>query len=691
MADLSTLTNEELQAMRNGDFSKISNEKLQALRQSFATSGSQAQPQSTFPSISAPEPKPQVEPQRLRSAAQGLTLGFGDEIEALVRSKVAGQDFDKTIAQIRSDLAAYREDDPAGALVYEAGGSMIAPGGALKFALGKSPTLLRVLGATTGVGGVSGGVSALGTGEGNIIERSARVPAGVGFGAVTGPVGYGIGKGLQMGTNALIDMARRRIGGRGAKIVENEIQRIARETGMTDDEIFAGVMRGDILAENKTIQDIVRAYARGGGEASEMLKRSLSKRPEELRGKALEDLNRVLFPDAQGNVRRVVGEADEVMRKQEGQQYRSAFERGGVITQETLGAIEQGIKRSPGAGRALQEAYQAQTGKTPFFSIKDGEVVYDRAPTLQDAEILMRGLRDLADEAFRGGRGSAGQGFKEAEKILRAEINKSSTLFERGSGSALSTGPIRPSIGEQGYGNVYRPVVKTVEQTRKQAAKLRSSRDSFDYGKTIFGQNADQVSIDFERVTPENIKYLRAGVMDAIRNKMATGNKLTFMKRLSDPQTKEGQILRTIYPQDELDGVLDTVGRAARSQEASGAILGGSGTAPTQMQASRIGSDVSLQEVTSAMTGNPLAIVSAARKMLRSVLPANLTDKQRADVAEVLVSEDPQLVLRALRDDSAFAEFAKKARGVTSQAPTGLLGTSSFFGGMSGGNLSTTE
>jgi hypothetical protein len=691
MADLSTLTNEELQAMRNGDFSKISNEKLQALRQSFATSGSQAQPQSTFPSISAPEPKPQVETQRLRSAAQGLTLGFGDEIEALVRSKVAGQDFDKTIAQIRSDLAAYREADPAGALVYEAGGSMIAPGGALKFALGKSPTLLRVLGATTGVGGVSGGVSALGTGEGNIIERSARVPAGVGFGAVTGPVGYGIGKGLQMGTNALIDMARRRIGGRGAKIVENEIQRIARETGMTDDEIFAGVMRGDILAENKTIQDIVRAYARGGGEASEILKRSLSKRPEELRGKALEDLNRVLFPDAQGNVRRVVGEADEVMRKQEGQQYRSAFERGGVITQETLGAIEQGIKRSPGAGRALQEAYQAQTGKTPFFSIKDGEVVYDRAPTLKDAEILMRGLRDLADEAFRGGRGSAGQGFKEAEKILRAEINKSSTLFERGSGSALSTGPIRPSIGEQGYGNVYRPVVKTIEQTRKQAAKLRSSRDSFDYGKTIFGQNADQVSIDFERVTPENMKYLRAGVMDAIRNKMATGNKLTFMKRLSDPQTKEGQILRTIYPQDELDGVLDTVGRAARSQEASGAILGGSGTAPTQMQASRIGSDVSLQEVTSAMTGNPLAIVSAARKMLRSVLPANLTDKQRADVAEVLVSEDPQLVLRALRDDSAFAEFAKKARGVTSQAPAGLLGTSSFFGGMSGGNLSTTE
>ena len=679
MADLSILTDDELRAMRAGDFSKISNEKLQVLRQSLATSGGQEQPQS-FPSIgesSAPT-APKVEPQRLRSMAQGLSLGTSDEIEALVRSKVADEDFDTVINQIRSELAQYRESDPAGALLYEAAGSVALPGGALKFALGKSPTLLRTLAATSGTGAVTGGITAAGTGEGGFIERSARVPAGMAFGAATGPVAYGVGKGLQAGTSALVDMARRRVGGRGAKIVEDQIQKIAKETGMTDDEIFKGIVRGDILAENKTIQDIVRAYARGGGEASEILKRSLTKRPEELRGKALEELNRVLFPDAQGNVRRAVSQADEALRQAEGQQYKSAFGRGGVITQETLGAIEQGIRRSPGAGKALQEAYQAQTGKTPFFSIKGDEVVYDRAPTLEDAEILMRGLRDLADEAFRGGRGSAGQGYKEAEKMLRTEINKASTLFERG-GDA------------EGYGGVYRPVVKTVEQTRKEAAKLRSSRDSFDYGKTIFGQNADQVSIDFEKVTPDNVKYLRAGVMDAIRNKMATGNKLTFMKRLSDPATKEGQILRTIYPQDELEKVLDVVGRAARSQEASGAILGGSATAPTQMAASRIGMGLSLQEISSAMTGNPLAIVGAARKMLKSALPEGLTDKQRAEVAKVLVSEDPQLVLAALRDDSALAELARKAQSMTSKVPAGLLGVGSFFGGMSGGNLSTME
>lgn len=676
MADLSILTDEELQAMRGGDFSKISNEKLQVLRQSLATSGAKDQPES-FPSIGE-APAKEVSPQRLRSAAQGLTLGFGDEIEALVRSKVAGEDFDTVINQIRSELAQYREADPAGALLYEAAGSVALPGGALKYALGKSPTLLRTVAATSGTGALAGGVTAAGTGEGGVIERSARVPAGAGFGAVAGPIAYGAGKGVQFGASALIDFARRKVGGRGAKIVEDQIQRIAKETGMTDDEILQGIARGDILAENKTIQDIVRAYARGGGESSEILKRALTSRPEKLRAGALEELNRVLFPDAQGNVRRVVSQADEALRQAESQQYKAAFGRGGVITKDTLDAIEQGIRRSPGAGKALQEAYQAQTGKTPFFSIKGEEIVYDRAPTLQDAEILMRGLRDLADEAYRGGRGSAGAGYKEAEKLLRTEINKASTLLERGGGA-------------DGYGGVYRPAVKTVGQTRKEAANLRSSRDSFDYGKTIFGQNADQVSIDFEKVSPENVKYLRAGVMDAIRNKMATGNKLTFMKRLSDPATKEGQILRTVYPQDQLEKMLDVVGRAARSQEASGAILGGSSTAPTQMAANRIGMGLSLQEISSAMSGNPLAMIGAVRKMLKSALPDGLTDSQRAEVAKVLVSQDPQLVMVALRDDSALAELAKKAQSMTSKVPTGLLGAGSFFGGMSGGNLSTME
>ena len=497
------------------------------------------------------------------------------------------------------------------------------------------------------------------------------------MGAVAGPVLAGGGMLASKGLNALVDVARRKFGGRAAQVVETEVQRIARETNLTDDEIVAQIKSGEILAENETVKAAVRALATGGGDASTILSASLKKRPEELRKMTIQELNRVLFPDATGNVRKVVGESDDVARAAEGKRYKAAFERGGVMSQDLLEALSDGIRRSPDAGRPLQEGYRAQTGKTPFFSVQNGEVVYDRPPTLAEAEMLMRGLRDLADSSFRTGAGAAGKGYKEAANNIKNEINKSSTLFESG--------------GPSGYGGVYRPVVPTVRQTRKEAANVRGQRDAFDYGKKIFGQNSDQVAIDFESVAPEALSYLRAGVMDAIRNKMATGNKLTFLKKLNDETTKEGQILRSVYPADELEKALGVIGRAAKSQQASGYILGGSATAPTQAQASRIGMDMSIPEVGGALMGNLFSQISLAAKLIQNAVPTNLSDKQRAEVAKILVSEDPELVNRALRDETALAEFAQKANNVINRLPAGLLGSGSFAGGLAGGNLSTTE
>ena len=66
----------------------------------------------------------------------------------------------------------------------------------------------------------------------------------------------------------MIDFTRRKLGGRGAKIVETEIQRIQQQTGLEPDDIVAKIASGEILAENPNILGIVRAYASGGGDAS---------------------------------------------------------------------------------------------------------------------------------------------------------------------------------------------------------------------------------------------------------------------------------------------------------------------------------------------------------------------------------------------------------------------------------------
>lgn len=656
--DLSQFTVEELQKMQQGDFSGISTEKLQSLQQGLATAGVPgSQPASTFTSLTAPQP---VEPQRMRMMAQGASLGTSDELEAAVRSMFPGQEYQPVLQQIRDEIKAYRKDQPGASLAYELGGAAMVPGFGLKKLVGESPTLARLVAGTAGYGAAAGGVTAAATGEGDVWQRLSRVPGGAAMGAVAGPAGYAIGKGIQGAGNAFVDFARRRLGGRGAKIVETELQRIAKQMDLSTDEIADKILRGEIMAENATIQDIVRAYGRGGGEAQSIIREALTTRPGQLRDDAIQQLSKYLAPDMPGNVRQQMAMSDAAAKRAEKQAYGGAFEQGAVINKDMLDALTEGVKRAPQAGAALQDAYRAQTGKSPFFRFQDGEIVFDRAPTLQDFEIVRRGLRDLQDQAYRAGAGASGEGYKEAELMLRDAIDAAS-----------------PALAS----------------ARTGAKETRTARDAFKLGQSIFSQNADQVVMDFNKMSnnPASVRALRAGVMDALRAKMATGNKLTTVSRLADETTKEGQILRTVFPGDQLDSVIGSLGRATQSARAAGAVLGGSSTAPTQMAAQRIGSDLSAQEIANAATGNIFALGGIARKLVDRLAPKNLSDAQRAKVAEILVSTDPKMVSNALQDQSGLAMLQAQIQRITSRLPGMLLSAGTVGGGLAGANMTGAQ
>ena len=67
-----------------------------------------------------------VPTQRTRSAAQGLTLGFADELEARAVSLASGRPYEEVLDEVREKLARYREAYPMSSLGYEAGGA-VAP------------------------------------------------------------------------------------------------------------------------------------------------------------------------------------------------------------------------------------------------------------------------------------------------------------------------------------------------------------------------------------------------------------------------------------------------------------------------------------------------------------------------------------------------------------------------------------
>ena len=187
------------------------------------------------------------------------------------------------------------------------------------------------------------------------------------------------------------------------------------------------------------------------------------------------------------------------------------------------------------------------------------------------------------------------------------------------------------------------------------------------------------------------MRYFRMGAMDAIRAKMAGGNRTTMLRKLTDPETKEGQILRHIFPGDELDKVVGQLGRANQSAQAAGEILGGSGTAPTKMAEARIGMNLSAGEVAGALSGNLFALPGIAAKMVSKIAPKGLSDAQRKRIADVLVSEDPNVVINALKDESGLAKLQMAVARLTRLLPGAGAGAGGSVGGIVGANIMQTE
>ena len=645
---LENFTTEELLKIKAGDVSGLSTEKLTILKGILSQSIDIDRP-APVPALS--QPLPQAPTQRLRSIAQGVTLGSADEMEARLRASVTGEDYGKVLAEIQGKMKAYQAQAPFEALGYEALGGVgsaaaltMATGGTAapltgpRMAASVAP-LVRALAGTSALGGAQGGVTGFMTGEGDFAARAARVPQSTMMGASIAPVVQAGFMGVGKLTDMALDAARRLSGGRGGKAAEAEIQKLAEQTGLTTDELVQRIANGEILAENQTLLQAVRALYTQGGKASTTIQGALSTRPDTLRREALTDMQQKLVsglnPNFVGprpnneNVLRFYRATKDEAQALENKAYEDAWKTGGVIGQDLLASLKDALQRSPRAIDDINTIYTAQTGKKPFFSFdKDGEIVFAKAPTLEDAEVVRRGIQTSIDAAYTGGKPNVGVALKPVETALRDAIDASS-----------------PKLAA----------------TRAEASQLRAAKTAFQEGKTIFNKSADEVQIMMEDMVdnPGAVNAFRAGAMDAIRAKMGTGRAKSMMGVFNNPETKEGAILRTIYPGDELDGILTRIGTAAQSQVAKNRILGGPDTASSLLQAAKIGSTITADEVANAASGNPMAAFRVASKFVGES-NKGMSEKDRQRVAQILISEDPDIVRKALRDESGMAIFQQK-------------------------------
>jgi hypothetical protein len=582
----------------------------------------------------------------VRTALQGLTFGLSDEGEAAARAAagyvasslgfdVNSQSYDDALNEIRGNIKAYQTARPMEALAYEAGGAALPAIGALiaaPFTGGTSAAAAApTLGRLATMAGLQGGAYAFGTGEGGFQERASRVPGGAVAGAAGGTAAGAVMRAGGSALNALTGAARRVIGGRGSSVVENEIKRLVTQTGQTADKIADDILNGRILAENETIKAAVRAYRASGGEASTVITQAMTPRPAITRAAAIQEMRGGLSDVSQSSALQAQRRSEDAARIAERAAYApiKGVPATDAVSREVLAALEV----VPEAVGEVNKMFRGLVSVTPPANgIGPANVTFTRPISIDEAERVRRAVSNAASAEYRGGYGGAGEVFSEAEKRLRGTLDVAS-----------------PELGT----------------ARAGAAAVRGQRDAFETGQAALVGDVNEKLLDFSKLTdPQKIEAYRAGLMAALEARAATGSRESMIRNLSNPETKEGQILRAVFPQDQLDAVLAKLETARASQETTAYVLGGSPTSDTNIEAARRGMGISMADVTGLLSGSPSSMLSIASN-IASRFTKDLTDSERARVARILVSENPDLVRRAISDEGAMAALQNRIQQLT--------------------------
>ncbi|HEV8036861.1 hypothetical protein, partial [Yoonia sp.] len=519
---------------------------------------------------------------------------------------------------------------------------------------GGQSSLLRAGGRAA----AEGAAYAFGTGEGGLQERLARVPAGAALGGGAGVAGYGAAKALGGLTNRLVDSARRTVGGRGSTVVENEIQRLVAQTGKTPDEITQDIIEGRLLAENKTIQAAVRALRTQGGEASTIIQQGMVGRPAQTRAAAMAEMRQYLGDAGAGSQAAARRASEEATVAAERAAY-APFARQ-VAPDEVVEGLADTLRRVPSAAKEVEMQLRAETGSAPFFKVtEEGAVEFTRAPTVAEAESIRRAVQNRASTLYREGMGGAGGAVRGAEQELRGLLDMS---------------------------------IPELATTRAQAAAVRANRDAYEAGQKALAGDVNEKLVDFAKLSQgqnsdEAVAAFRAGLMQALEARAATGSRQSMIRNLANAETKEGRVLREVFPQDQLDDVLKSIDIASDAQEAASKILIGTGsqTTETALEAGRQGLGLSAEEVSAVLGGSPVETLNVASKIMKRLVRTELTDAERARIAEILVSTDPQIVRNAIIDESGMQRLADAVNQIMTGAQNVARGTAATQAGAAGG------
>lgn len=593
--------------------------------------------------------KQNVPTERTRAFFQGLTFGGADELEAWFKT-VGDKDpeaYEEMLNTIRDNLDAYREARPIEAAGVEIAGALaptiiatFATGGTALGAVGakiasRFPRLAKALGGLfgtratntvvggTAVGTAQGAAQGFGQGEGGFQERAFDAATGGVVGGALGAGGTIVGNVAAGTVDKIVDYARRQYGNRAAAAAQRELQRLAKERGISADEAAELIRNGSLLAENATLRDIMRTYRAAGGEAAELLRQGLTDRPKLTSKEATEYLERTLSGTTDGNVLQQQLDALGDMGDKARALYQGEMGKK-FVPQSLLTEMSKVFKNAPEAFGAIRR--EMRTGDLEFpFRLEDGKVILegDRL-TIEQAEVVRRNLSNTAQKFSDAGEGGTANNIRAMEQKLRDLIDNIS------------------------------PETKQARATWSEMSNMDEAFQKASKG-TVSKPNIDQMQIDWNTAIGQGDKAMnsfRLGVLSKLKQQLSGSTKQTAIKNMLDEDHPTGQLLREVFPEQNIPEMVRRLSVAKEANEAAKEILGGSPTAITEALIKREGASDDLLDI-ALSNGATFATAKLLMSMFRKVDPG-LNDKQRSDLVMLMLSQDADMIANVIKTDNGY-------------------------------------
>ncbi len=612
---------------------------------------------------------------------QGLGLGWGDEAEAWLRSKIGDRAYEQELADIRREYGEFAQRRPTAAFSTElAGGALPAAiaaltttgtGGATAPAatgvLGRLAANPVARGIFTGV--LSGGVAGAGA-----AEEGERLP---GF-AVGSALGGGMGGVMPLafrGASSAADWLRERIAPSAEDVTRGAARRVSRALGRADEGMGMSPQEAaQRLAEDRArgipstlanvdpaLVGLAETVAQRSGASSNIIEAQLGRQMSDVRERVMGRTGRALKAGRYYDEEQAIASD---LRTRARDLYEDAYSFGTVDDSRILTVLQnpqfkrffdkaRDIADTEKMAASLRGEDPSKYELTPIYTMDAaGNITETALPDVRTLDYIKRGIDTVIERGFEG------EGISKAEASALRDLRKQFV-------NAIDEATIDPNTGESAYALARRDYAGDMEVLDA----MRTAREKF--SRLPPEEVADFVST----ASRAEVDAFRTGAFRNIYDKiMESPQNFNAAKRIVNSPLMMERMRPLFDTQAQFNLYKAALLREAQLFDQSSKILSGSPT-PRRLQArEEFEGGVPVGEViaNTINSGFMNSLSLLAGNVARS---AKMPDEIAAETSRLLMSSNPTEVAAAVKilEDYA-AKSAVGAKNLTAAEMGAIMG-----------------